>query len=717
MNKNIMLPLVALMILAMVGAASAADEVTTLNKLEIRGSVQDFDGPQTEEIEWNATNFAAFWYDIDEDLMTETLTIKANSLDGNIAGGQRTIAEDNLIYHTEPVAQEYELYEDGGMQLESGVDNRTHYFVEGWLAERYIAINDQADTLCKLLVEFEDDDKKTLSTGEGWDLGGGFTLTAQQIDLEGEKCWLTLEKDGKELDSEVISTGAATLDKNDSVYTCTQDIGSEDDVPMFSCHIDAVFRGTDTNIVQLQYVFLHDNEVLEIDSGDEFGIMEADATTNYINLTNEEDTVDLSQDNKEHIMGNIYFQTADNGGTGEDNRLRFYPMVEYTEPGTYEVRGTVQDFDGPQTEEIEWDATNFAAFWYDIDEDLMTETLTIKAGSLDGDVTGGQRTIDEDNLVYHTEPVAQEYELYEDGGMELESGVDDQTHYYVEGFMAERYVAINNQADTLCKLLVEFEDDDKKTLSTGEGWDLGSGFVLTAQQIDLEGEKVWLTLEKDGKELDSEVISTGGAILDKNDSVYTCTQDIGSEDDVPMFSCHVDAVFRGTDTNIVQLQYVFLHDNDVLEIDSGDEFGIMEADATTNYINLTNEEDTVDLSQDNREHIMGNIYFQTADNGGTGEDNRLRFYPVVEYTIGGVAAAEPEETATEEATEVATGVEGEVEVEGEVVATATATAEVAETAEPEAEETATPKKTPGFEAVFAISGLLAIAYLVLRQRD
>jgi PGF-CTERM protein len=51
------------------------------------------------------------------------------------------------------------------------------------------------------------------------------------------------------------------------------------------------------------------------------------------------------------------------------------------------------------------------------------------------------------------------------------------------------------------------------------------------------------------------------------------------------------------------------------------------------------------------------------------------------------------------------------------VATATATAEVAETAEPEAEETATPKKTPGFEAVFAISGLLAIAYLVLRQRD
>ena len=27
------------------------------------------------------------------------------------------------------------------------------------------------------------------------------------------------------------------------------------------------------------------------------------------------------------------------------------------------------------------------------------------------------------------------------------------------------------------------------------------------------------------------------------------------------------------------------------------------------------------------------------------------------------------------------------------------------------------KKTPGFEAVFAIAGLLAVAYLVLRQRE
>ena len=31
---------------------------------------------------------------------------------------------------------------------------------------------------------------KTLVRGEKWDLGGGYTLEAMQIDLDGEKVWL-----------------------------------------------------------------------------------------------------------------------------------------------------------------------------------------------------------------------------------------------------------------------------------------------------------------------------------------------------------------------------------------------------------------------------------------------------------------------------------------------------------------------------------------------
>ncbi|MBA1342262.1 MAG: hypothetical protein C5S52_01505 [ANME-2 cluster archaeon] len=379
---------------------------------------------------------------------------------------------------------------------------------------------------------------------------------------------------------------------------------------------------------------------------------------------------------------------------------------EVTTVDTVEVRGNVANATQANAG-INWTAQDFAAFWYDLDDDLSTETLELIGGT-----SGTDRNIADDQLVYTTYPEHQLYELYADKGLVVEG---DDTNlsigYYIEGWLAEEYVAVNGRADELVKLLVEFEGDDKKTLSTGEAWDLGNGFALIAQQIDLEGDKVWFSLEKDGKELDSEVVTTGADIT--NESVYTYTEDIGSEDDVPVFSCLVDAVFRGTDSNIVQVRYVFLVDNVVLEIDSDDKFGAMEATAGPTMITLRNE-DAIDLGKDTTEHIMGNMYFKTAD------DTALRFYPMVEYTIGEGAAGEAEE-------EVETPTDANETADVNVTPTAVVTPTPEEAASPvvtataedttaDAEETATPK-TPGFEAVFAIAGLLAVAYLVLRQRE
>jgi len=281
--------------------------------------------------------------------------------------------------------------------------------------------------------------------------------------------------------------------------------------------------------------------------------------------------------------------------------------------------------------------------------------------------------------------------------------------------MAEKYIAIEDNADKLCKLLVEFEDDDKKTLSTGEEWDLGGGFSLTANQIDLEGDKVWFTLKKNDKELDSEVIATDAG---NQKRVYTYTADIGNEEEIPVFSCYVDAVFRGTDSNIVQIMYVFLIDDDVMEIDTSDTYGVMEVlTASQSKVSMRNEDDTIDLDTDTTEKIMGNMYFKTADNAPG--DDQIRFYPFVEYTIGEGAPGEAEEEV-ETPIETPT-LEANVTPTAVVTPTAEPAASPAETATAEetatAAEAATKKKTPGFEAIFAIAGLLAVAYLVLRQRE
>ncbi|MCK5109756.1 MAG: hypothetical protein KAR25_08700, partial [Methanosarcinales archaeon] len=133
MNKNIMIPLVALMLLAMVGAASAA-EVTGL---EIRGEVKEgtaanpLVGPAA--LTWDATNFAAFWYDLDDGTSTETLVIAAT-----LDNGARTIEEDELTYTTSPEPQMYEVCDEYD---DVEIEDETDYYIEGWLAEKYVAVN------------------------------------------------------------------------------------------------------------------------------------------------------------------------------------------------------------------------------------------------------------------------------------------------------------------------------------------------------------------------------------------------------------------------------------------------------------------------------------------------------------------------------------------------------------------------------------------------
>ena len=106
--------------------------------------------------------------------------------------------------------------------------------------------------------------------------------------------------------------------------------------------------------------------------------------------------------------------------------------------------------------------------------------------------------------------------------------------------MGEEYVAIGTgglttvNANKLSKLLVEFKtDSDKKTLVTEEPWGIGRRFTLTAKQIDLQGDKVWLSLAKNGKEIDDTVVDTGPY----GDKRYMHTEDLYGVCDVVVFFC------------------------------------------------------------------------------------------------------------------------------------------------------------------------------------
>jgi S-layer protein (TIGR01567 family) len=284
--------------------------------VEFDGEVVQLTGKQNEDIVWNESNFGGFCYNLSDGTCvgTETLTIADGTLEG--PNFDRIIDAGSLTYTTHPISREYELYKNLGLTVEG----ESGYEIEFWMGERYVAIDSKSNKLAKPLVEWGSTDIKTLETGEEWDLGGWFALEAKQIDLDGGKVWLCLYKNGVELDSEVIDAGSSDL--QDRVYTCTEDVAGEDDVPIFSCYISAVFRGTCSNLVQVKYVFLVDNSVAYIGAGDEYDAMEVVATSSSSVTLENSVALTLDPGITVPIMGDLSFKTTDN-----TSAIEFYPHL------------------------------------------------------------------------------------------------------------------------------------------------------------------------------------------------------------------------------------------------------------------------------------------------------------------------------------------------------------------------------------------------------
>ncbi len=322
-----MIILIALALLAMVGVASAG---TAVAAVDIRGTVVEADGAGNLRgagsdgvylpgYTWNPYNFAALWYDPDDDLGSECLTITTRLDD-------RTITDMNLTYTTSPLPRNYVYYMDAAPLGRVGGKQVTDYYMEGWMAEKYVAISTggsampNADKLARLLVEFESGDIKTLEEGEPWDLGRGFALTVTQLNLDNDAVTISLAKNNVTLDETVIDTRP----DGDWRYMYTEELSGVPDVVVFFCYVDAIFQGPETDLVQLKYVYLIDNEVLRISSGMTYGNMEVTtASSDHIVLKND-GAIDLSQNIYVEIMDGMYFRVADS------ETLRFYPFIECT---------------------------------------------------------------------------------------------------------------------------------------------------------------------------------------------------------------------------------------------------------------------------------------------------------------------------------------------------------------------------------------------------
>ena len=335
--------------------------------------------------------------------------------------------------------------------------------------------------------------------------------------------------------------------------------------------------------------------------------------------------------------------------------LRYYIYKDVTEPGDYQIRGAVA------TGDFTWNPQNFAGFFYDIKKDIGTEELTTaltEGNKLSGDAPYG--------VTYKTTAQSKDY-AFEDWGS-----------YKVMGFQAENYFAgYNTNADAakdiffkestdenslsseqLEKVLID--DDTEKTVTSGTPLKLEEGYELAIKSIDIDGNKVYIELSKDGAVVDSKVVSPSKTDATMADKTYYYKKTVGDSKDLVIIAAHFKNAFRGSDQNLATVDGIWQISDVATEVKVDTEYDKMRiASVSADTITMDNKDNTVTLSKNKDITLMGDVMITTSDQSVIDDANPLRYYISKEMTIEGAestpaenvaAATEAEAAATENVT-------------------------------------------------------------------
>jgi len=258
------------------------------------------------------------------------------------------------------------------------------------------------------------------------------------------------------------------------------------------------------------------------------------------------------------------------------------------------------------------------------------------------------------------------------------------------------------------------------TVTSGTPLKLEEGYELSIKSIDIDGNKVYLELLKDGSVVSSKVISpsTDNALM--SDKTYYYKKDVGNSKDLVTIAVYFKNAFRGADQNLATISGYWQISDVPTEVEVDTEYEKMRiSTVSSDTITMDNKDNTITLSKNKDIELMGNMKILTSDQDIVDDANPQRYYIYEEVTVES-AVPETKEAPVVEAPEAEAAKEpvaAEAPAVEEKKTAAEAPAPAAEPAKAEGNTTVPAKEQPGFESIFAITGLLAVAYLVLGRRE
>ncbi|MGB9929125.1 MAG: S-layer protein domain-containing protein [Methanosarcina sp.] len=311
------------------------------------------------------------------------------------------------------------------------------------------------------------------------------------------------------------------------------------------------------------------------------------------------------------------------------------------------IRGYPFDTNETASDGFIWNATTFGAFNYPVNkhkdfvasENWWGERLQYieKDGQNElGKNNPANHVIGEEELVYSTRQFSNKYELVSD--LELNPKTTPEKmggmFYYKLAWFGKPYVTVENDATQIANIVITQIGDEKKELKAGDVWDLGKSYSLQVHQVDVEGEKVWFSLYKNGYELESGIINADGSVSDRT---FTASADFGDGKDQLYFITYVDSVFVSATDSFAVFKYTWLIDKDeVIILEKGDEYQGFEIEETSkDGIVLANLESiTLNLDKDVKNYFTDSWYFQTSDAGkGSTSPQGYIIYPAMDINL------------------------------------------------------------------------------------
>jgi S-layer protein (TIGR01567 family) len=312
-----------------------------------------------------------------------------------------------------------------------------------------------------------------------------------------------------------------------------------------------------------------------------------------------------------------------------------------------------QDVDVPsdihdlREREVAWDSYTFSGFYYDIDNDIGTETLTFRLSDIDQDwsraILSDQPDADGNRgAVYTTEAVPVEFSYGSWG------------QYEEIGFLGDDYFAAYdcNATDdaesagrsvpllfdkSLNRNLISYEqiseilidDDTKRVFNSSNPIELEEGYNLSIKSVDMDNNKVFVELTKNSQAVDDAVIQPSIENASIEDETYYYKKDLGDTKGIVIIAVHFENVFSNANNSIATIDGVFQISDTPTPVKIGQQFdkmSIRSVDPGTMTIVMDNKDNPMILYKNQDITLMDGIHIQTADQDYTSADDPLRYY-------------------------------------------------------------------------------------------